>query len=184
MAPGLLLPLLLSLLFLHFPGAAATATAPGPNGPPPLAPKPPQHQMEPLDADPAYAEYCRAPRVTGPCRAAFRRWFYVPANQTCREFTYGGCRGNKNNYLNEEECWSRCGPKPDDADGTDWRGGFFSTKALALGVLLAILAAILFGYITDVAIKTCRRKTEAPGTGAIWSPPDDKEYLMSNVYTL
>ncbi|NXN66962.1 SPIT2 inhibitor, partial [Himantopus himantopus] len=53
-------------------------------------------------------EHCAAPRVTGPCRASFPRWYYVPVNQTCRQFIYGGCRGNKNNYQNEEECLNRC----------------------------------------------------------------------------
>uniref|UniRef100_R4G7G4 KP-Den-3 n=1 Tax=Denisonia devisi TaxID=529689 RepID=R4G7G4_DENDV len=26
----------------------------------------------------------------------------------CKMFIYGGCRGNKNNYLFEEHCWSQC----------------------------------------------------------------------------
>ncbi|XP_064295785.1 kunitz-type protease inhibitor 2, partial [Phalacrocorax carbo] len=136
-------------------------------------------QTEPSDADLAYAEHCAVPRVTGPCRAAFPRWYYSPANRTCRRFTYGGCRGNRNNYRSREECLSRCGPKPEDTGGD-----FLSTKALALGVLLAVLAAILLGYAADVALKTCRRKAELPAPGAGWSPADDKEYLMSNAYTL
>ncbi|NXN38039.1 SPIT2 inhibitor, partial [Rhinoptilus africanus] len=53
-------------------------------------------------------EHCVAPRVTGPCRAAFPRWFYAPANRTCQQFIYGGCRGNKNNFQSQEECLSRC----------------------------------------------------------------------------
>uniref|UniRef100_A0A8C0BDH3 BPTI/Kunitz inhibitor domain-containing protein n=1 Tax=Buteo japonicus TaxID=224669 RepID=A0A8C0BDH3_9AVES len=56
--------------------------------------------------------YCTVPRVTGPCRASFLRWYYSPANRTCRQFIYGGCRGNKNNYQHEEECLKRCSPKP------------------------------------------------------------------------
>ncbi|NXG79994.1 SPIT2 inhibitor, partial [Baryphthengus martii] len=54
------------------------------------------------------AEECAVPAVTGPCRASFPRWFYEPVNRTCRLFIYGGCRGNKNNYLSQEECLNRC----------------------------------------------------------------------------
>ncbi|XP_075346228.1 putative Kunitz-type serine protease inhibitor [Mycteria americana] len=150
------------------------------------ASKKPGHRAKQTDADSTYDEHCAVPRVTGPCRASFLRWYYSPANQTCRQFIYGGCRGNKNNYQNEEECLSRCGPKPEDTGGTgaDFHGDFLSTEALALGVLLAILAAILLGYVTDVTLKTCRRKPELPAAGMGWSPGDDKEYLMSNAYTL
>ncbi|XP_072704975.1 kunitz-type protease inhibitor 2 [Ciconia boyciana] len=150
------------------------------------ASKKPGHRAKQTDPDSTYDEHCAVPRVTGPCRASFLRWYYSPANQTCRQFIYGGCRGNKNNYQNEEECLSRCGPKPEDTGGTgaDFHGDFLSTEALALGVLLAILAAILLGYVTDVTLKTCRRKPELPAAGMGWSPGDDKEYLMSNAYTL
>uniref|UniRef100_A0A8C5NQU2 BPTI/Kunitz inhibitor domain-containing protein n=1 Tax=Junco hyemalis TaxID=40217 RepID=A0A8C5NQU2_JUNHY len=55
-------------------------------------------------------DLCSAPPVTGPCRAAFPRWFYVPAEKSCREFTYGGCRGNANNHRDERECLRRCRP--------------------------------------------------------------------------
>uniref|UniRef100_A0A8B9G3P3 BPTI/Kunitz inhibitor domain-containing protein n=1 Tax=Amazona collaria TaxID=241587 RepID=A0A8B9G3P3_9PSIT len=54
-------------------------------------------------------EQCLVPALTGPCRAAFPRWFYSPRDGTCRRFTYGGCRGNRNNYGSREECWQRCG---------------------------------------------------------------------------
>ncbi|XP_049650585.1 kunitz-type protease inhibitor 2 [Accipiter gentilis] len=75
--------------------------------------KKPEHRAEQTKADSTYDAYCTVPRVTGPCRASFLRWYYSPANQTCRQFIYGGCRGNKNNYQHEEECLKRCSPKPD-----------------------------------------------------------------------
>lgn len=53
-------------------------------------------------------ESCAAPRLTGPCRAAFPRWYYDPAAGACKQFVYGGCKGNKNNYLQEELCLRQC----------------------------------------------------------------------------
>jgi len=58
------------------------------------------------------------------------------------------------------------------------------SAALVLGVLLAALAVGVLGYAVDVGVKTCRRKAALPGAGLGWSPADDKEYLMSNAYTL
>ncbi|KAM9270531.1 kunitz-type protease inhibitor 2 [Cariama cristata] len=148
--------------------------------------KKPEHRAEHTNADPTYNEYCTVPQLTGPCRASFLRWYYSPANRTCQQFTYGGCRGNKNNYQNKEECLSRCAPKPEDTGGTSaYFHGLFSTKALALGMLLAVLAAILLGYMMKVTLKMCTRKPELLAMDAEWSlDEDDKEYLMSHTHTL
>ncbi|XP_023419794.1 kunitz-type protease inhibitor 2 isoform X2 [Cavia porcellus] len=56
----------------------------------------------------SYEEYCAAKAVTGPCRAAFPRWYFDTEKNACAVFTYGGCRGNKNSYRSEEACMQRC----------------------------------------------------------------------------
>uniref|UniRef100_A0A452RPC5 Serine peptidase inhibitor, Kunitz type 1 n=1 Tax=Ursus americanus TaxID=9643 RepID=A0A452RPC5_URSAM len=53
-------------------------------------------------------EYCLASSKVGRCRGSFPRWFYDPKEQICKSFVYGGCLGNKNNYLREEECKLAC----------------------------------------------------------------------------
>ncbi|XP_008286248.1 kunitz-type protease inhibitor 2 [Stegastes partitus] len=55
-----------------------------------------------------YAEHCEAELQVGPCRAAFRRWYYNREAGSCQQFTYGGCKGNKNNYVSEEHCVATC----------------------------------------------------------------------------
>ncbi|XP_062454275.1 putative Kunitz-type serine protease inhibitor isoform X1 [Rhea pennata] len=145
----------------------------------------PGHHAEQANDSFSYEEFCMVPQVTGPCRASFFRWYYSPANRTCKQFIYGGCRGNKNNYQKEEQCMRRCSREPGKTGsaGPDFHSDLLSTKTMALAVLLAILAAILLGYMIDVSVKMCRKNPElAVGTG--WSPLDDKEYLMSNAYTL
>uniref|UniRef100_A0A3B5N0B6 Serine peptidase inhibitor, Kunitz type 1 b n=1 Tax=Xiphophorus couchianus TaxID=32473 RepID=A0A3B5N0B6_9TELE len=54
------------------------------------------------------SSYCLAPLKTGPCRAAFPRWYYNTTTRSCEKFTYGGCLPNKNNFLFNEECMSAC----------------------------------------------------------------------------
>ncbi|KAM9733220.1 thrombin inhibitor hemalin-like isoform 2-T2 [Menidia menidia] len=54
-----------------------------------------------------FAERCVAPPEAGPCRAALPRWFYSP-KEGCRRFTYGGCRGNRNNHQSQESCQATC----------------------------------------------------------------------------
>ncbi|MGH0126125.1 UNVERIFIED_CONTAM: hypothetical protein FKN15_025482 [Acipenser sinensis] len=54
------------------------------------------------------SDKCHAPIKVGPCRAAFPSFNYDPVNQTCREFIYGGCEGNANNYDSREECERTC----------------------------------------------------------------------------
>lgn len=53
---------------------------------------------------------CYLPKVTGPCRAAFRRWYFNRMSGRCEMFIYGGCRGNANNFNTKAECEQKCRP--------------------------------------------------------------------------
>ncbi|XP_029475374.1 kunitz-type protease inhibitor 2 isoform X4 [Rhinatrema bivittatum] len=134
----------------------------------------------------SFQEYCAAPSVTGPCRAAFPRWYYNTSTRTCTKFTYGGCKGNQNNHLSEEECKDRCVAHSDENGGYDplHPATHHSTTAVALAVLLAVMAAILLGAMVIVFVKMARRNQQESSLATIWSPIDDKEYLMKNAYTL
>lgn len=52
---------------------------------------------------------CNLDREIGPCRGAFKRWYFDKKNGVCQEFYFGGCRGNANNWLTEADCKNRCG---------------------------------------------------------------------------
>ena len=56
------------------------------------------------------SELCELPPVTGPCRAAFLRWYYNSTAEKCLEFTYGGCMGNANNFDTVINCTKTCAP--------------------------------------------------------------------------
>ncbi|XP_064601285.1 BPTI/Kunitz domain-containing protein-like [Liolophura sinensis] len=55
--------------------------------------------------------YCSLPPVVGRCRAAFHRFYYDSNAGACKEFTYGGCEGNGNNFVSPAQCEQFCRPK-------------------------------------------------------------------------
>lgn len=55
-----------------------------------------------------YLELCGAEPEVGPCRAMFQHWYYDSTVGSCKPFTYGGCRGNKNNYVTKQSCMDTC----------------------------------------------------------------------------
>lgn len=46
----------------------------------------------------------------GVCQGYFERWFFSTMKAMCVRFEYGGCRGNQNNFLTEEDCHRTCSP--------------------------------------------------------------------------
>ena len=44
----------------------------------------------------------------GTCRAAYLRYYFDATTGKCLSFTYGGCKGNKNNFDSIEECKAAC----------------------------------------------------------------------------
>ncbi|CAH3121610.1 unnamed protein product [Porites lobata] len=53
-------------------------------------------------------ESCNLPPKSGPCKAAIPRYYFNPRTYNCERFTYGGCRGNANNFKTLEECKASC----------------------------------------------------------------------------
>ncbi|CAK9814021.1 Ppn [Anthophora quadrimaculata] len=51
---------------------------------------------------------CLLPALLGECHNYTQRWYYDSYEQQCRLFYYGGCGGNENNFVNEQDCLNRC----------------------------------------------------------------------------
>jgi len=60
-----------------------------------------QHQEE-------TSPYCQLPMLVGRCKAAFPRWFYDSNTNTCKQFVFGGCGGNMNNFERKQDCEESC----------------------------------------------------------------------------
>jgi len=54
------------------------------------------------------ADACQREPDAGPCKAIKPRFFFDPESRTCLKFQYGGCAGNGNNFLTEDECRDKC----------------------------------------------------------------------------
>ncbi|XP_050037570.1 thrombin inhibitor hemalin-like isoform X1 [Dermacentor andersoni] len=61
---------------------------------------------------------CHRPPYSGPCKAAFTRFYFDAGSSSCRTFIYGGCNSNGNNFRTASQCMQVCGgrmapfPKP------------------------------------------------------------------------
>ncbi|XP_046998769.1 papilin isoform X1 [Schistocerca americana] len=67
-----------------------------------------QEECEALCVLPDTIDACEQPKDEGPCKGNYRRWFFNREDGVCEEFAYGGCKGNRNNFLTEAACHQQC----------------------------------------------------------------------------
>ncbi|CAM9518722.1 unnamed protein product [Rangifer tarandus platyrhynchus] len=54
--------------------------------------------------------FCMEPKFVGVCKATMVRYFFNTQTGYCELFLYGGCGGNRNNFLTLEDCRQTCHP--------------------------------------------------------------------------
>ncbi|XP_064464797.1 papilin-like isoform X6 [Ornithodoros turicata] len=61
-----------------------------------------------LESDSEKPSICNLPKKEGPCKGYFPRYYFDSAEGICKQFVYGGCQGNENNFLTFEQCNQTC----------------------------------------------------------------------------
>ncbi|GAA6097315.1 kunitz-type protease inhibitor 2 [Tachysurus ichikawai] len=104
-----------------------------------------------------YKAACVVSSDPGPCRAAFWMYYFEPKTQTCQQFIYGGCKGNKNRYSTVEECMSNCAGK----DGGFEEHGHHRarwTPAFFLVATLAIMSVVLLVGLFLISVRRVKHQ--------------------------
>ena len=52
--------------------------------------------------------FCSLQPDPGPCGSQVSRWYYLPREEDCIQFPWGGCQGNDNNFVSLDQCRAAC----------------------------------------------------------------------------
>nr|XP_046466549.1 papilin isoform X8 [Neodiprion pinetum] len=60
-------------------------------------------------------DVCNLEKEPGPCPGSLLRWYYDAKHKSCRQFVYGGCKGNGNKFRTYAACEQRCPHREQDS---------------------------------------------------------------------
>ncbi|XP_077520938.1 boophilin-H2-like isoform X1 [Amblyomma americanum] len=69
---------------------------------------PERHWGVPSGLFASVADVCRRPAYSGICMASIPRFYYDAQTKQCRQFIYGGCHSNGNNFETLRQCMDAC----------------------------------------------------------------------------
>ena len=77
--------------------------------------------------------FCSLLPDPGPCGSQVTRWYYLPREEDCIQFPWGGCQGNDNNFVSLDQCRAACHVPQDKQVSTST-----STRASTLSPIPAV----------------------------------------------
>ena len=129
------------------------------------------------------SDKCTLPAVAGPCNQGIERWYFDSASSQCKEFTYGGCHGNRNRFMTRELCESQCArtavatvrPPASTRSPQDAESGAFihTTSSVFYCYILCIpftIAAGIFSWCTVVLSQICASNRKRKATASRTCP--------------
>ncbi|XP_069805273.1 kunitz-type protease inhibitor 1 isoform X1 [Dendropsophus ebraccatus] len=125
---------------------------------------------------------------TGPCRAIFSRWYYDPVDKKCMGFTYGGCMGNRNNFVHQADCEDFCRGVSDrdifraNVDDPSAQEGSSGSAEVAIAVFLGICILVVVAVIGYCYLKKKKtsRKRQTNVNNTVVAATEDTEHLVYN----
>ncbi|KAJ3590294.1 hypothetical protein NHX12_008247, partial [Muraenolepis orangiensis] len=116
-------------------------------------------------------DFCTGAPESGPCRAAFPRFYYEPSTASCQAFVYGGCQGNNNRYETLDDCMSQCHGTGHFISHRDERTRDRWTPAFFLFGTLAVIAVLILSFVITITLLRSRVTRQTPSVS-------DKEELL------
>ncbi|KAL4658704.1 boophilin-H2-like [Arapaima gigas] len=118
---------------------------------------------------------CHFHKSYGHCFNRYMLWYYDSISGLCKIFSYSGCGGNGNRFIDELTCNNTCSGIYDESDGTLEADSESDTPVgLIVGILLGSIGAIIIIAVTVVAVKNKKSKTTLQETKGVEVPLQDK----------
>ncbi|KAI4872194.1 hypothetical protein NFI96_031032, partial [Prochilodus magdalenae] len=96
---------------------------------------------------------CHLPKAPGECYGTYLRYYYDSVHEKCKTFSWTGCAGNGNRFLDLQRCNNTCFGEKDEGDETDEDVEKDTPAGLIIGVVLGVIGAIILIVVIFLVLK-------------------------------
>ncbi|XP_076863626.1 inter-alpha-trypsin inhibitor-like [Brachyhypopomus gauderio] len=102
---------------------------------------------------------CHFEKASGECYASYLRYYYDSVNGKCKTFSWTGCVGNGNRFLDLDHCNSTCFGIQGEGHEKEEDVESDTPLGLILGVVLGIVGVIILIVVLALMLKNSSRTT-------------------------